>query len=120
VLYSRKGENRFGCVKCNRPAYGSNCWPYTGRRNARGISLLERERLKQEQAAKQISEQLSGDGEDLIIGNKIDKDRKIKKPKNMSQTRFEDLMYLFSIKKQFALIASLRVAQYLLSKAARN
>jgi hypothetical protein len=120
VLYSRKGENRFGCVKCNRPAYRSNCWPYTGRRNARGISLLERERLKQEQLAKQISEQLSGDGECLIIGDKIDKHRKIKKPENMSQTRFKDLMCLLSIRKQLALVASLRVAQHLLSKDARN
>lgn len=51
VLYSKKGSNKFECIRCNRPAYPSNCWPYTGRRNAHGISLIGREAIKREQAA---------------------------------------------------------------------
>lgn len=50
VLYSKKGERRFGCVKCNRPAYPSNCLPYTGRRNASPASLAARQMLRHRQA----------------------------------------------------------------------
>lgn len=51
VLYSKKGMKEFECIRCNRPAYPSNCWPYTGRRNACGTSLLRREAIKNRQAA---------------------------------------------------------------------
>lgn len=120
VLYSRKGKNEFGCIKCNRPAYPSNCWPYTGRRNARGISLIERERLKQEQAAKKIGKQLLEDRKYQVIRSKTAKHPAIQKPAKMSQPRFQDLVYLFSARKQLALLASLRVAQHLLIKASSN
>jgi hypothetical protein len=56
VLYSRKHQTKFGCVKCNRPAYPSNCWGYTGRRNAQGISFIMREKLKYEQSAEKIKQ----------------------------------------------------------------
>lgn len=54
VLYSIKSRNKFACVKCNRPAYPSNCSKYTGRRNAKGISPLERQRQKYAQEAERI------------------------------------------------------------------
>lgn len=76
VLYSLKGVNEFGCIKCNRPAYPSNCWPYTGRRNAKGISRSGREMLKHKSAAARISRKLAATrrGEDsgaLMIAKEI-------------------------------------------------
>lgn len=58
VLYSRKGKREFGCVKCNRPAYPSNAWPYTGRRNARSISLMGREMLRHQQIAAKLEKKI--------------------------------------------------------------
>jgi hypothetical protein len=120
VLYSRKGENKFGCVKCNRPAYYSNCWPYTGRRNAGGISPLERKRLKNEQGAEKIRKQLSESRGYKVVGNEIGKYPLINKSGKISQTRFEDYFYLFSTRKRLALLASLEACQYLLRKLPSN
>lgn len=120
VLYSRKGENKFGCVKCNRPAYYSNCWPYTGRRNARGISPLERKRLKHEQGAEKIRRQLSGSWEYQVLRNETSKCQLTEKNRRMSRARFEDLFYLFSARKRLALLASLEIAHYLLKKLPNN
>jgi hypothetical protein len=55
VLYSKKGRNEFGCVKCNRPAYPSNSWPYTGRRNAHSINRLGREMKRHQNRAEKIA-----------------------------------------------------------------
>lgn len=59
VLYSRKGENEFGCIKCNRPAYPSNSWAYTGRRNGSEASRLKRAMLKHEYAVKRIAKKIA-------------------------------------------------------------
>jgi hypothetical protein len=44
----------YGCVKCNRPAYPSNCFHCTGRRNASTVNSLEREILKHRLAAMRL------------------------------------------------------------------
>lgn len=116
VLYSRKGRNEFGCTQCNRPAYRSNCWPYTGRRNARGISLPERERLKHEQAAKKIRDQLTGDSKSKNTKSEPRESLQIPKPARMSQLRFEEMNHLIKIQEQLALLASLKSAEYMLQK----
>lgn len=102
VLYSRKGENKFGCVKCNRPAYYSNCWPYTGRRNARGISSLERKRLKNEQAAARIR--------GMLGAQKISKTARTRIRKN-------EILYKLEMHEKLALLASIKSAEYLIIKA---
>lgn len=59
VLYSRKGKNDFGCVKCNRPAYPSNSWAYTGRKNGSEVSETGRAMLRHEYAAQRITRKIS-------------------------------------------------------------
>lgn len=51
VLYSKKGSDKFECIRCSRPAYPSNCWPCTGRRDAHTITKTRREIIKHEHAA---------------------------------------------------------------------
>lgn len=106
VLYSRRNLSDFGCVKCNRPAYESNSWPYTGRKNAGGISKHERTRLKHEQAAKRIRKQLGerpqAPAHARAIPAKIDK----QKPPGMSIARFHELILKLDIEEKLALLAS--------------
>lgn len=106
VLYSKPNLCEFGCIKCNRPAYASNSWPYTGRKNAGGISKHERTRLKHEQAAKRIRKQLGerpqGPAHARAIPAKIDK----QKPPGMSIARFHELILKLDIEEKLALLAS--------------
>lgn len=89
VLYSRRNLNDFGCVKCNRPAYESNSWPYTGRKNAGGISKHERTRLKHEQAAKRIRKQLGETQQRWPHSCGLSTKKGDKKPARMSNARFD-------------------------------
>jgi hypothetical protein len=57
VLYSKKGKAEFGCVKCNRPAYPSNSWPYTGRQNGSDASRIGRRMTWHKQEAARIGMQ---------------------------------------------------------------
>jgi hypothetical protein len=88
VLYSKKGKNKFGCVKCNRPAYPSNSWPYTGRRNAHNINLVGREMKRHQHMAEKIAMRA----------------REAKK-----SYRFSDLIRLWAVHRQYALLASLKM-----------
>jgi hypothetical protein len=88
VLYSKKGKNEFGCVKCNRPAYPSNSWPYTGRRNAHSINLVGREMKRHQYIAEKIAMRAS----------------KVKKSR-----RFSDLGELWALHSQYALLFSLKM-----------
>ena len=116
VLYSRKGETKLGCVKCNRPAYPSNLWPYTGRRNARGRSSIERRRVMHEEAATRIRKYLNLNHAAKIPQSSQAPHVAIQKPKNMSWHRFDELSYLLAIHDESALLASLQSAQHLLER----
>ena len=50
-LYSKKGLDKFECIRCNRPVYLSLFWPCTGRRNANVASRMKREESKHRQTA---------------------------------------------------------------------
>lgn len=92
VLYSRKGKREFGCVKCNRPAYPSNSWPYTGRRNARSTSLMGREMLRHQQIATKLEK-------------KIRREKKGDRFNNLRQSQILHYQYslLIAIRMQLAL-----------------
>ena len=94
VLYSRKGKNEFGCIKCNRPAYPSNSWPYTGRNNGSQTSKIGREMLRHEHAAERINSKL------------------LTKRKG---ERIKELSRIKETHKKLALILCLRIAQKMLS-----
>lgn len=101
VLYSKKDENMFGCIKCNRPAYESNSLQYTGRRNARGISLHERERIKNVQAATKIRQQIHA---------------RLKRQTRKNSELLLELTTSLEIHEKLADLASMRSTMFLLHK----
>lgn len=116
VLYSLIGMNEFGCVKCNRPAYASNSWPCTGRRNARGISRMERGRLKCMQTAAR-ARKVNGLSFVPLVGDlAVLSESCFKKPSRMTWVRFEELALKIELCEKEALLFSLRSAACSLSK----
>jgi len=120
VLYGRKGTSEFGCVKCNRPAYPSNCWPYTGRLNARGISHLERTRLKHEQAAMRLKEKLLTSLMTQKTKGGLNTMGEANEEHILAERERNELIYRLNIKTKEALVALLRVAHYHLGEEARR
>ena len=117
VLYSLKGRNEYGCGKCNRPAWESNTWPYTGRRKARGVSALERARMKHEQASRRLREKCLGKPlMQYSIKDRLSLTPALRKPDRMSQARFDEIYYQHQIHQQLALLAKLRLAEMTLRK----
>jgi hypothetical protein len=121
VLYSLKGRNEYGCGKCNRPAWESNTWPYTGRRKARGVSALERARLKHEYAARRlrgnhIGQPAAADRLELAMTGRSP----LRKPARMSQNRFDEISHKIRVHEQLAIIAQLKTAQLILRRAISN
>lgn len=114
VLYSRMGTNDYGCVKCNRPAYPSNCWPYTGRKNARGISLPERERMKHLEAARKLREQLRMAPTNQSLTSISVSSTTISRPSRMSHACYEELKMRLQLEEMHVVLASLRSTNYTL------
>ena len=112
VLYSKPNLCEFGCVKCNRPAYASNSWPYTGRKNAGGISKHERNRLKHEQAVKRIKKQLGETQQSWPHPCCTSTKKGDKKPTRMSNARFDELSMKLDIEEKMALLASMKILAY--------
>jgi hypothetical protein len=109
VLYSKKKENLFGCVKCNRPAYPSNCWPYTGRISAGGISKLQRERIKHEQAAARVIQQISRKTRKNLVTSKAKANHVVTRPPKMSYLKF-NLLCLKAVTHRQKALAALLIA----------
>ena len=116
VLYSLKGINKFACVKCNRPAYQSNTWPHTGRRNAGGASMLERTRLRHRQTAARITKKYLRPLRKEILANGLAGAHAIPRPARMTKARFEILRHRIVIHKQLEFLASLKIAEYHLTR----
>jgi hypothetical protein len=120
VLYSLKGRNEYGCGKCNRPAWESNTWPHTGRRNACGVSALERARLKHEQAARRLKVKLMGQPAAVGLAEH-DKTAQapLRKPARMSRYCFDDLSHQIRVHEGLAMIAQIKSAQHTLARLSK-
>lgn len=116
VLYSVQGQHRFGCPRCNRPAYLSNSWQPSGSRHASAFAKLERQRLRHSQAANRIRRDYLGDFGPLrgpLLARPIEV---IDKPPRMTWERFKALTNLIEAHETLALVTGLGTSRELLSR----
>jgi hypothetical protein len=120
VLYSLKGRNEYGCGKCNRPAWESNTWPHTGRRNARGVSALERARLKHEQAARRLKVKLMGQPAAVGLSEHVKTAQApLRKPARMSRYCSDDLSHQIRVHEGLSMMAQIKSAQHTLARLSK-
>lgn len=118
VLYSLRGKDRYGCPKCNRPAWASNCWSPSGSKKAQQSRQRERKRLQHLQAARRIRRLYLNDHgprQGSLLAPAI---ATLQKPRGMTWERFTALANLVEAHETLALMAALGNAEAALGRLA--
>jgi hypothetical protein len=105
VLYSRRGQHRYGCPKCERPAAPSNCWTPSG--SGAPAAARERQRLMHQDAALRIRRRYLGDTGPRTGGLLAPASLTLPKPKGMTWERFHALARLVEAHETLAMMAAL-------------
>ena len=116
VLYSRRGQHQYGCPKCERPAFASNCWTPSGGRSAGPASKRERQRLMHQEAAARIRRQYLNDTGPRTGPLLAPAMATLPKPPRMTWERFGALARLVEAHETLAMMAALAGAQQTLAR----
>ena len=111
VLHSPRGQHRYRCVQCERPAWPSNCWGPSGSRAAGPGAQRERQRMKHLQAAQRIRAKYLGDHGPRRGTVLAAADVTLDKPRGMTWERFSALARLVEAHETLAMVAALGAAQ---------